>query len=242
MDNERPRKRRPTGESMIKNLFFLVITLLFVLDKSAFSKEALLTGHIGKGKYSIAIQITKDDPENNNVIVELVLSGKVQKIKFPGYDTGHLIVQDLNGDGNDEVLFLYYQGAELYDLGLIGYKDGYFQAFDADDFGGRDFELVPFHKKYLVALKQEDEKGYYFFTDLAELKDQKLVSSNATEAWERVIRNVYLPWLKKEKTDQGKSRINSYIYLAYKKIDKTDQADNYYQKAKALDPTNPNLK
>lgn len=225
---------------MVKNIFLLATALLILFGKPAFSKEELLTGHIGKDKYSISIQVTKDDPENNNVVVVLGLGGKVQKIKFPGYDTGHLVVRDLNSDGNDEVLFLYYQGAKLYDLGLIGYKDGNFQAFDADDFGGKDFDLIAYHKKYLVALKQEDGDNYYF-TDLAELKNQKLVAVNTTEAWENLIQNVYLPRLEKEKSDQGKSRINSYIYLVYKKIGKTSLADCYYKKAKALDSTNPNL-
>ena len=226
----------------MKRTLLLMVSIFMVSSIRGVCNDAGLTGHVGKEKFSVSIQLTKNDEENNNVTVVLELGGKAQKIKYPGYDTGHLVLRDLNGDGNDEILFLSYQGADLYDLGVIGYKDGNFQAFDADDFAGRDFDLIAFDKKYLVALKEMDGKDLYYFSDLADLKDQKLVANSTPEVWEYVVQNVYLKWLEREKSDRGKSRINSYIYLAYKKIGKTSLADGYYQKAKALDPANPNLK
>ena len=221
---------------MIKKILMLIFMLTIFYGRVVYSKDAPLTGRIGSEKFTVQIELAKNDKENNNVVVVVEFKGKTQRIKFPGYATTRLTVGDLNGDGNDEVLFNYYQGAKLSDLGLVGYEDNKFKALDAEDYWGPNFDLVPSAQETLVAFREDDGGSCYYYSHLSKLQGNKLVETKSAEAWNSVIQRIYSKWLEKADSNQRKSRIYYYMYMACEKAGMKDMSEKYYEKSSKTMP------
>jgi len=215
----------------------LIISLLFSLlfVDNALAGERVLNGKIGSTDFQVRYK-------NYGQQITIIRNAKEQIVKLTGYTPDSVVVQDIDGDKNDEVLFLDLFGISVGGNLRIIYWDGNaFTEVTDDDYTANRYEIRTFDGKSYVFLIQHDSMDLYYVDNILSLIDKRLVSYESKPIWNSLA-DYYIKKAKASKDNWEKSRYYSYAYGIFGDIGENDKAAACYRKALKLDKDNPILK
>ncbi len=221
----------------MKYLLFpiIVICVLTCLLGQANSKEVALKGKAGN-------KIVELRYRNYDKNIRLTLSGQGIMISLSGYDAKDFIIKDINGDGNDEILFLDLSGISVGgELRVLIWNGQEYEEVE-EEYSANLIQLKIFNNHYYVLLIQHDTEDLFYVSDILFLKDKHLSSKVPKNLWGEIVHEYYLDKIKTTKQNWKKSRYYAYCYLAYKDLGEIKKANEYYDKARKLDQANPLLR
>ena len=220
---------------VMRPVAFFLLGILTLILKPAFAADLVMRGDVGKQSFEVRYR-----DQSKEVRVDFL--GVTYSFSVTGYAVANVLVRDMDGDGNDEVMFLDYAGVSVGgDLRVLRWSGKAFEEVGNSYFTS-SLEVPNVGKSRYLALIQHDTGDLNFVDKVLILDGAKIQESASREVWEKIIGDYYQPSLSKTADDWALSRYNSYIAMAYGKARESWKAVPYWSSARTLDSDNPFLK
>ena len=191
---------------------------------------------IAKGKEENKLFSVIANKSNNGLKVRL--GTKIFPLLLAGYDFTDIHVQDIDGDGNDEIFFLDQSGVSVGgELRVLYWKSDVLKEV-GEEYYANKMTIEKDDDKALLLLWQHDNEALFYCNEIVFFSKGKLFEYNSRKGWEEIIEN-YNRSVNHVKDKETKSRYYSYIALIYKKLGEESKSKEYFLKAKTLDTNNP---
>jgi hypothetical protein len=159
-------------------------------------------------------------------------------IVLSGYAATDFYIRDIDGDGNDEILFLDQAGASVGgELRLFRWDSGKAVEIDEEYYANK-ITIKKLNKKHFLMLWQHDTDNLYYCSEVLSLQKGGLLKEASHMAWDGIIMD-YRKSVASEKSNWRKSRYYAYMAMAYQNLGNKTKADQFFTKAKRLDTANP---
>jgi len=210
---------------------FVYLIAFFMISIS----NILASGTEWYGKAEGEIFTVAYEQDEKNVFVDS--KKEHAQINLSGHTAKDFHIRDIDGDGNDEIIFLDQTGASVGgELRIFYWLAGKAVEIDEEYYANRI--TLKHNQKLHVLLWQHDTENLYFCSEILSFQQGKLSKEKSHRVWNAIIMD-YKKAIASEKRNWRKSRYYAYMAMTHQNLGDKTKAEQFFNKARRLDDANP---